>query len=617
MAFLEGFCQGLKPDPDITITQWADERRWLAKEGSNESGKYRSSRTPWMIEIMDELSPSSPTQEVVAIKPTQMGFTEVGNNLIMAVADIFPGPCMMAFPTDKIATKHSKKKFSKSVKEMPCLKGKIKPVRSKDSGNTILEKDFPGGSVIFTGSNSPVSARHDSIRFLILDDFDGFEQDVGGEGAPGDLYRKRTDSYGKRRKIYINSTPTNAGVSNIDREYQSSSQGLFCVPCPHCGEYQYLEWGGKGFDYGIKFTHDDDNQIIDIWYMCKYCKGRINETDKEKMFPKGKYIHKYPHREVRGFKVNSLYSPLGWVSWKQIAKEFLKIGKNKEKLKAWINTRLAEVFEEEGDQPDWTILKARVEPYQMLTVPNQVLMLTMGTDTQDNRLVTVVRGWGKYEESWLIYFGELFGDPQEQEVWNQHDHLLNYPFPRSDGSILYITSAMVDSGGHRTQAVYNYCRMRNPRVVAIKGASEKNKPIVGRPTKQEFNWKGEVIPNGVELWPLGTDNAKETIYSRLKLKEGPGCYHWPMGTNDDYFMQLTAEKHVTRFKKGFPVMEWVKINARNDALDTEVYAYCAAIRAGLSFINWDQLENKPQRAPKQPQRSTSSHQVARSSWMSR
>lgn len=616
MIATEVFKRGIKPDPLLTITQWADKYRYLPKESSKESGKYRSSRTPWVIEIMDELSPSSPTQKVIAMKPTQMAFTEIGNNFLMAIAHMFQGPALAVYPTDSKARKNSKKRISPSLRSMPCLANIIKPPRTKDSGNTILEKDFPGGSWTFSGSNSPVSARMDSIRYLILDDFDGFEINIGGEGDPSDLFGKRTDSFGSKKKIYINSTPTLKGFSNIQREYEASSQGMWNVPCPHCNEYQYLEWGGKDADFGIKFTRDEDNQIIDIWYVCKHCHSRIDEYQKEEMNARGKYIHKYPNRKVRGFKINSLYSPLGWVSWEQIAEEFLAIKKSKEKLQVWINTRMADVFEEEGDQPDWVILRNRAEPYIVLTVPNGAFFLTLGTDTQDNRLVSVVRGWGRFEESWLIYWGELYGDPDEQDAWIQHDELLNRPYKRADGSALYILSAAVDTGGHKTQAVYNYCRRRAPRVMAIKGASTAGKPVVSRPTNQDVTWKGEKVEKGVQLWTLGTDTIKNTIYGRLNLKSpGPGFYHFPFGVDDEYYEQLTAEKLVTRYVKGFPIPEYVKTRKRNDALDCEQYAYAAAIRAGMAFMNWDKPPSSP--AKKSMAKPANNSGIARSSWMSR
>jgi len=625
LIYIQAFKRGLKPDPALTITEWSDKYRYLAGEGAAEPGRYRSSRVPYLIEPMNELSPSSDTQEVVIIKPTQVGCTELANNFIMCIAHLYPGPCLFVLPTVDMAEDHSKTKVTPSLEHMICLKDIIKPIRSKDSNNTILRKAFPGGSWTFCGANSPTSMRSKSIRYLIMDDLDEFKKDVGGkEGGQGysiDLFMKRTDSYGRKKKVLKISTPTVKELSNIEIEYKKSSQGKYHVPCPHCGGFQYLEWGGKDCKYGIKFTHNEDKVILDICYVCKHCGKRIDESEKSKMLENGHYVHKYPDRKIRGFKINSLYSPSGWVSWSQIATEFLDINKDREKLKVFVNTRLAETFDEGGDQPDWVFLTKRAEPYDMISIPSEVRFITMGTDTQDDRLISVIRGWGKYEQSWLVYWGELFGDPDQDEVWQQHDKLLNRAYERADGAKLYIISAAIDSGGHRTQAVYRYCRTRAPRVMCIKGASTLGKPLVNRPTAQDVTWGGQLIKGGVQLWTLGTDTAKSLIYNRLKQedKQSAGYYHFPIGLTDEYYMQFTAEKMVTRYSsKGFPISEYIKTRHRNDVLDAEIYAYCAAIRAGMAFMDWakEDINKNIVNLDKNRKKPVKREEPARSSFMS-
>jgi len=562
-SHIKALHKGVKPDPFIDFVKWSNTYRRLPKESSVEPGRYRSSRTPYVEEILMELSPQSPTEEVVFVKGTQIGATEVGNNFLFAIAHRYPGPAMMAMPTDDMARRHSKKKIAPSVKAMPCLRGVVKKAKSRDSGNTLLLKEFPGGSWTFTGSNSPASARSDSIRYLILDDYDGFIQDAGSEGSPGDLFRRRTDAFGSKRKIYINSTPTIAGSSNIEREYMESSQGVYHVPCPHCGEFQFLDFGGKDADHGIKFSRDDDGQITDVWYQCISCHERIEEWQKTDMMARGKYIHKYPDRKKRGFKINSLYSPVGWLSWHRIMTEFLQAAKklkqgSSESMKVWVNTRRAETWEESGDQPDWVDIKGRAEPYQPLSVNKDALILSSGVDVQHDRLAVSVWAWGKGEESWLVYHVELWGDPMQDDVWTQLDQLINGEYVKADGVKMHIVSAGVDaSDGYTTQAVRRYCRVRAPRVFALKGASTRGKPVIGMPTKQDLTWKGEKISNGVEMWPIGTDTAKSTLYGRFKVTDqGPGRIHTYIGLDDEYYQQLTAEKLITRFVKGYPVREW-------------------------------------------------------------
>jgi phage terminase large subunit GpA-like protein len=622
--YLEAFNSGLRPDPDLTVTEWADAYRMLPKKSSAEPGKYRSSRTPYVREIMDALSPSSRIQEICVMKGTQLGFTELGNNWFGFVADASPGPMMMIFPTAELAKDHSKQKMQPTIQETPRLKDKVREHRTRDSGNTIQTKEFPGGILFLSGSNSGAFFRSKSIRFLFLDDIDGFEHDIGGEGDPAELAKRRTDTYGSRKKIFEVSTPTTKGVSRIERSFLESDQRFYHVPCPHCGSYQRLEWGGEGADFGLKFNRDENGKVVDAWYECRACHSRIDEHNKTDILEKGRWVPTFPERMKRGYQLSSLYSPLGWVSWQQIAKEFSEAKAFRERLKTWVNTRLGETFEETGDQPDWTGLRARCEPYSMLTVPMGGLFLTCGVDTQDNRLAVVVRAWGHGEESWLIYWTEIYGDPAQAHVWTDLDNLLARPFKHAAGTDLQIVSAAIDTGGHHTQAVYDFARRKAPQVMAIKGINQAGRPILGHPTQQDITYLGQKIPNGVQLWPIGTDTAKGTIYSRLKIiTPGPGCLHFPIGTPDDYFIQLTAEKLVTRYVKGFPRMEWVMTGPKNEALDCEVYAYAAAIRAGLQHMNWNRLEKsiiKPEAPPGQEQAQRDYRprpKVAKSNWMSR
>lgn len=583
--YCAAFADGLRPDPDLTVTEWSDLHRMLPKKSSSEPGKYRSSRTPYLREVMDALSNGSGVSEIVVVKATQLGFTECGNNWFGYVADASPGPMMMIFPTAELAKDHSKQKLQPTIMETPRLKGKVKEHRTRDSGNTIQTKEFPGGILFLSGSNSSAFFRSKSIRYLFLDDLDGFEADVGGEGDPAELARRRTDTYGNRKKIFEVSTPTIKGISRIERSFAESDQRYYHVPCPHCGAFQRLEWGGEGADFGIKFDRDGHGAVTDTWYECRACHGRIDESYKTDMLEAGWWIPTCPERSKRGYQLSSLYSPVGWVSWRQIVKEFLEAKPHKERLKVWVNTRLGEPFEETGDQPEWRLLQARCEPYETLTVPMGGLLLTAGVDVQDNRLAVVIRAWGKGEESWLVFYGELYGDPGQPELWDQLDGLLSRTFTRADGTEMHVVSAAIDSGGHHAQDVYAFTRRKAPGTIAIKGASRINQPVIGRPSTVDVSWQGKTIKDGARLWSVGVDTVKGIIYSRLKITDpGPGCYHWPIGTPDEYFIQLSAEKQITRYVKGFPKLEWIKTGPRNEALDCEVYCYAAAVRAGISYM---------------------------------
>jgi len=597
----------MRPDPYILMSDWAERNFILPRESSKEHGRYRIERTPFVKEILDELSPQSPTQEVVLVKPTQLAGTTIGIIFLMCIADLYPGPTLFITVTESLAKRFSKKRITPSVRLMSNLRGKIKEHKTRDSGNTILVKEFPGGSWVLAGSNSAASYRSEPAKYIILDDFDGFERDIEGEGDPGELADRRAGSFSDA-KIYKNSTPTEKGNSLIEASYEETSQGEFHVPCPHCGYFQYLVFGSRDTKHGVKFTRHENGDIKDVWYSCEKCHKKIGEYQKQSMLPNGKYVHRYPDRLKKGFRYNALYSPIGWRNtWRKIAQDFLKAAGeiklgNPQRMKTWTNTMMAEAWEEEGTQPQWENLATRVENYQEKWVPMRGLLLTAGVDVQDNRLIVGVFAWGRGEENWKIFYTELYGDPETDDVWENLDIILNADYEHESHNRLKILSVCVDTGGHRTQRVYNYCRTRFPLVTAIKGVPGAGKPVISAtPTLVDVSFGGQKIKEGCQLWSVGDDTTKSTIYSRMNIvQSGPGCFHWNNGTPDEYFKQLTAEKIVTRQIKGFPVSEWVKTRS-NDALDVNKYAYAAAIRAGMNYPGfWEEIEkfisngNKPE-----------------------
>lgn len=585
-AYLENISEGSKPDPYIKMSQWAAENFVLPQESSAEYGKIRIERTPFIKEILDELSPMSPTEEVVLVKPSQQAGTTIAIIFMFCVADLYPGPLLFLTLNDKMAIRFSKKRIGPSLKLMPSLREKIRDPKIKSSGNTLLFKEFPGGSWILAGSNAATSYRQESVRYVILDDFDGFDSDIEGEGDPGELIDRRTGSF-SNSKIFKNSTPTILGTSNILIAYGETSQGLFCVPCTQCGEFQYLKFGTMDSDFGIKWITEDD-EIVDVWYQCKICQARINEHEKPWMFSRGKYIHAYPQRLKRGFMYNALYSPLGWKNnWKKIAEKFivakrlLKTGQPA-RMKTWMNTLMTEGWEERGNQPEWEELFKRKEDYAGNQVPEGALLLTCGVDVQENRLIVLIKGWGPGEENWKIFHTEIYGDPVLEGIWKQLDVIINATYIHASGTELSVMSVCVDSG-YLSNIVYNYCRVRQPRVHAIKGARTPGSPVIGSvPTAQDVTFNGERIKEGVLLWRVGSDTAKDIIYSRLKLSGiGSGVYHWGDDTDEEYFKQLTAEKKVIRFVKGYQVHEWHQMRP-NHVLDVDVYAYAAALKFGMN-----------------------------------
>ena len=604
-----------RPPPDYSVSEWADTHYVLPRSSSAEAGKFRTSRVPFMREIMDALTYDSGVEELAFMKATQIAGTTAAIVWILYTIHSAPAPTMVILPTGDLAQSFSRMKLQPSIDETPCCAELVAGKRSRDSGNTILHKEFPGGFIFMSGSNSPASFRSRSIRNLFLDDVDGFDANVGQEGDPVELARRRTDTFGSRRKIFLCSTPTTKGISRIEMAYNDSDQRRYHVPCPHCGYMQTLEWGGQDADFGIKFERDAGGSVSDVWYQCSGCHKRIDETGKTNMLAGGKWVPEHHGRERRGYQISSLYSPVGWVSWRQVVTEFLESKSDPERLQVWTNTRMGLPWDETGEQPDWAALMGRSEPYRLLIAPESVQILTAGIDVMDTFLTLCIYGWGASEEAWLLYFGEIYGDPAQPEPWRQVDEMLFRTYERDGGGNLSIVAMGIDTGGHCTQAVYDYSRRRFPQAMACKGASTPNKPVISKPSQVDVNYMGTRIKDGCYLWSVGTDTIKATIYSRLRISEGgPGCFHFPVGTPDKFFQELTAEKRITRYVKGFPRMEWMQIRKANHALDATVLAYAAATRSGVQFLPTEEAKHEGQ-AQQRKRRVSIIDNKRRSQWL--
>jgi len=588
-----------KPPKKMTLSEWANEYAYLSPESSAEPGKWKGYF--YQNGIMDTFT--DPTVEKITLmKAARTGYTKTINHAIGYHVHQDPCPMLIVQPTLDDAQGYSKDEIAPMCRDTPVLDGLIADAKSRSSNNTILKKNFPGGVMSIVGANSARGFRRLTVRVVFFDEVDGYPPTAGQEGDQIQLGIKRTDTFWNR-KIVLGSTPTIKGFSRIETSFNESDQRYFHVPCPFCDHMQVLKFSQ------VKWPENEPNKAK---YECVECKNRIPASKKRWMCDRGEWRASKPFKGHAGFHISALYSYSPNAAWGKIAEEFLEVKDDPERLKTFINTTLGETWEERGDQPEWVDLQNRCEPYSIMTVPLGGLMLTAGVDIQKNRLAAAVYAWGRGEECWLVYWGELFGDPARDEVWTQLDTLLNHSFRHSSGAEMQIISSAIDTGYH-TQEAYNYCRKHAPKAMAVKGSAQANRPILGRPSDQDIFWNGQKIKNGVQLWPIGTDTAKSTIYSRLKTHEpGPRCFHWPIGIDEDYFQQLTAEKQVTRYIKGFPKREWVKTRPRNEALDVTVYAYAAAIRAGLMRMDWDAMEKElhpeketEQRRRPQPERNKS------------
>jgi phage terminase large subunit GpA-like protein len=600
--------EGLVPDPLLSVSEWSDRHRMLSSKASSEPGRWRTSRTPYLKAIMDCLSPTSAVERVVFMKAAQLGATEMGSNWIGYVIHHAPGPMMAVWPTVEMAKRNSKQRIDPLIEESPILKELIAPARSRDSGNTILAKEFRGGVLVMTGANSAVGLRSMPVRYLFLDEVDGYPLDVDGEGNAVALAEARTRTF-SRRKIFIVSTPTIAGVSTIEREYEASDQRRYFVPCPHCGHRQWLRFEQLRWERGEDGTFPETAA-----YVCESCEVPIPEHHKTWMLEHGEWramVEKSAEgsNKTAGFHLSSLYSPIGWRSWRDIAmaweRAISKESGSSAEIKTFKNTELGETWVEEGEAPDWQRLLERREDYRIGTIPVGGLLLTAGADVQKDRIEVSIWAFGRGKESWLVEHRVLMGDTARDEVWKTLAGVLRETWTHETGCQLGLGRLALDTG-FATQEAYAFVRgVRDPRLMAVKGVA-RGAALIGTPTAVDATTGGKKLRRGIKVFSVAGGIAKLEFYNNLRkspevaedgvtIRYPTGFVHLPK-VDAEYLQQLCAEQLVTRRdRNGFAIREWQKMRERNEALDCYVYARAAAAASGLDRFedrHWRELEKQ-------------------------
>ncbi|MDP9514775.1 phage terminase large subunit family protein [Pseudomonas protegens] len=594
-VYREAYFRGLQPDPDVWIDEWADEYMRIPRDtGAAEPGQYRTSRTPYAREPMRCLSPAHPCKRVVTMVASQLMKTQIALNWIGGLIHMAPSNILTLLPSLGLAKRVSSR-IGKTIKATPVLRERVASSRSRDSRNTMDTKEFEGGSLYVTTAGSAANLAELSARYVYGDEVDRWEVDVGEEGDPIELAETRGSTFGRNAKFYFSSSPTIKGASRISDLFESSDQRYYYVPCPHCGHRQVLEWERLLYSADFTMAH----------YQCAgpECDVLIEEHHKGWMLAQGEWrSHAQGDGETVGFHLNALYSPPGWMDWRTLARQFEKAKKAQTKgdlepMQVFYNTRLAKVWDSAQEQTKAHVLRdrARLENYCLGSMPAGVLMLTAAVDVQANRLEMMVMGFGVGMERWVIDHQVIWGDPANEQTWAVLDEKLKARYRHPCGVGLAILAAGVDSGGHHTDEVYQFCRLRRWRnVFAIKGASKPGRPVIAqRPSMVDVTWKGQTERNGAELWFVGTDTAKDWIYNRYPFESGPGALHFANDLPDEFFDQCVAESKVARYVKGHKRIEWVKGKAdRNEALDLMVYCLAMAHYLGINRYlesDWDRV----------------------------
>lgn len=501
---------------------------------------------------------------------SQVGKTEVLLNIIGYYIAHDPSPMLCLQPTQKpMAEDFSKDRLATMIRDTPRLRGLVGDAKSKSSGNTILHKSFPGGHITIGGANSPSGLASRPIRIVLSDEIDRYPESAGTEGDPLQLVERRTTTFWNK-KLLRTSTPTIDGRSRIDSAFKEGDQRYYYVPCPHCEVKQRLLWSNVTFD-----MVDGVPDLGTVHYECRHCRQPIEHVEKRKMLIEGEWQATAPFTGHASFHISALYSP--WVTWAEVVDEWHKSRGDDERMKVWTNTLLGETFREEAREIEHAPLMARREAY---SCPNEVLVTVCTVDVQDDRLEALVSGWGDGEESWHLEHKVFYGDTTQPHVWEDLEaYITRTKIKRDDGAIFSINAVGIDSG-HQTKMVYEFCRQsKHGRVFCLKGVGGE-RAIVSPPTNKT---------GPVPIFSVGSDPAKDVVFSRLTIRDQPGQMHFNMHCSEDYFLQLTAEKAVLKKRRGFDYREWQKIRPRNEILDLWVYAL-----ATLYILNpaWKALEER-------------------------
>lgn len=567
----------LKPPEDLTLSEWADKYRVLSFASAEGGNKWRTSRTPYMKEPMDAFTDPN-VREIFVISPSQCGKSELELNAIGYIIDQDPGPIMYIQPGEDDAERFSDFRISPMLHDCPTIRNKMGAAsRGTKNRKSKSKKTFPGGILMINGSRSPSKLSSSPIRYLLGDEVDRWTRRSGEDGDPWELAKTRTTTFYNDKHLAV-STPLLKSNSKICELFYTGTQEYWKHKCPHCGEWHYIKFSDIVFDKNYKIINKHKTwQVSDIYYRCPKCGALSTEQEMRNTKQEWKADNPIAYEHgIRSFWLSPFASP--WVPWKSICLNFLYCGHDPEKLKTFYNTKLGQPWEDRGEVGSEDEFLRRRENYgyrddgSRIEVPEGVILLTAGIDTQGNRLEYEVLGHGLYGETWGVEKGTLMGDPNLPEVWQKLDDLKAHAFLDKDKRPFYIRLMFIDSGGNKTSAVYdNVLPRQGIGVAAIKGQGGEGIPLVPQYPHR--------LDNGIELVNLGVDEGKAYIMGSLRVKSpGPRYCHFPSdpeaGYDENYFASLLSEKpETTQTGK----TRWVKIEGheRNEALDIRNYAIAA------------------------------------------
>jgi len=574
----------------MTVSEWADKNFYLSAESAYIEGDWQT--MPYQVAPLNAMG-NDDIRVVNMVKSARVGYTKMVLAFIAYSIEHKKRNGMVWQPSDDARDDFTKQHVDPMIRDVKCLRTLFPHVDKKSKYNTLDYKLFRNSRQLFLkGGKSGKNYREKSVDFGIYDELSSFDADIDREGDAVTLGDVRMAGAAFPKSIR-GSTPKESGTCQISKAASDADEEFERhYPCPHCNERQILRWGGPDANFGIKYVNDDPDTAA---YLCEHCSSLIDNDAMPEMDRNAIWIstngmttvdgivfygedgRQVPAPESITFKMWAAFCAPGGKNWRQIVDGFIKAKKDPIKLKAWVNTSLGEVWEEESDKANPHSLYMRREHYPQGKVPMACGLLLFGADTQDDRIEVSIWGFGIDRESWLIEHEIFYGDPGRPELWNQVENYLSLStWEHESGVAMRVRGGGLDTGGHFTSMAYKFCRKNmDKRFLALKGSSQQHAPLTSRPSRSNSE--------RVRLFSIGTAEAKDLIYGCLKIQEpGPGYVHFPVSVesetnsaDEEYFNQLTGEKKVTEFKSGRPVKKYKATRPRVEALDCYVYAHAA------------------------------------------
>ena len=540
--------RALRPPPKLRLSEWTGAHVVLPATLAAAPGRMRL--FPYQHGMADSMG--DPTVErVTVLKSARIGYTQLAVAALAHYAASDPAPTLAVLPAEADARHLMTGVIEPTFRESPALADLL--TADAYGRDTMLARQFPGGSLKLVSANAPRNLRAVTARVLIADELDGWEVDARGEGDPLVLAEKRTFSFADR-KIICGSTPVDEETSRICRLYDASDKRVWEVPCPHCGDFHEIAWKDISWPEG---------RPEEAAWACPSCGAVTEDREKAPMLLAGRWRATAPHVEGHhGYRINALSSLLPNAAWGKLAAEFVIAKRSPVTLKPFVNTILGEPWRGDNDEIDPTVFDRLREPLSADALPRDVLWLTAGVDLQGDRMECSLVGWTEQGDARVIEHGMLFGSPVEEGTWADLEAWLTRQFRHPLGGVFYLAAALIDSGNW-TEAVYAFCRPRGARrIVAAKGVAGPGRPALTWSTSRK-----------ARIALVGVDGLKRSILERVKHG---GTLTFADDLPADYFDQLRAERRVIRFSHGQPQERWELIpGRRNEALDCLCYATAA------------------------------------------